>query len=387
MIANDNMMPDTLTKDAAATAPSTDFQRRVHCILGLPFDALTMEQAQAGLAAAIVRRRRCFLSTPNLNFLVGCLDDSAFRDSVLRSDMSVADGMPIIWIARALGIPVRERVAGSTLFERLRAARAPSTVFFFGGPEGVAQRAADVLNAQNGAMRCVGARSPGFGSITDMSSPALIDEINAARPDFLVVALGAKRGQAWIEHNLARLDAPLVSHLGAVVNFVAGTVARAPTRLGGLGLEWLWRIKEEPALWRRYRADGFALLRLLCTRVLPGAWHAARLRGRRASLAPPQLGVTRDGAVCRITLSGNWHEGTLQDLRAALQQATAQAVDIVLDLGQVSGLDSASVGLLILLFGHQSKSGRGFAVAARSKLVERTLHLNCAGYLLAPATP
>jgi len=278
---------------AELAAPSaTDFHRPVHCILGLPFDALTMAQAQAALSDAIRRPRRCFLSTPNLNFLIGCLGDAAFRDSVIRSDLSVADGMPIIWIARALGVPVRERVAGSTLFERLRAPGAdPVTVFFFGGPEGVARRAADALNAEHGAMRCVGARSPGFGSIADMSSPALIDEINQARPDFLVVALGAKRGQAWIEHNLARLQAPLVSHLGAVVNFVAGTVARAPERLGGLGLEWLWRIKEEPALWRRYLEDGFALLKLLLTRVLPGAWTAARLRKAGARRPAPELAL------------------------------------------------------------------------------------------------
>lgn len=377
-------------RDVPATilgvAPATDFQRPVYCILGLPFDALTEGEAQAALSGAITQGRRCFLSTPNLNFLIGCLHDAAFRDSVIRSDLSVADGMPIIWIARALGVPVRVRVAGSTLFERLRNDKShPVSVFFFGGPEGVAQRAAEALNAEGGSMRCVGAHSPGFGSIADMSEAALIDKINQARPDFLVVALGAKRGQAWIEYNLARLQTPLVSHLGAVVNFVAGTVARAPAKMGGLGLEWLWRIKEEPALWRRYLDDGFGLLNLLFTRVLPGAWQAARLRGASGKRPAPQVALARDGGSCAITLGGHWHASNLAPLRAAFQQATALPGDLSLDLGQLTGFDSAAIGLLILLYGHQSKVRRGFRIASCSPLARKVLRLHCADYLLAPA--
>jgi len=90
----------------------------------------------------------------------------------------------------------------------------------------------------------------------------VLQAINASQADFLVVALGAKKGQAWILHNLEHLQVPVVSHLGAVVNFVAGTVQRAPAAWQRAGLEWLWRIKEEPALFGRYWNDGLALFGL-----------------------------------------------------------------------------------------------------------------------------
>ncbi|USX25507.1 WecB/TagA/CpsF family glycosyltransferase [Oxalobacteraceae bacterium OTU3CINTB1] len=372
-----------MNKPEGPPAGGTDYHRRVYAVLGLPFDAVTMDQAEAKLLADLALRRRNFFSTPNLNFLVAALDDVPFRDSVLRSDLSIADGMPIIWIARLLGIPLRERVAGSTLFERLRAQRqVPVTVFFFGGPDGVARRAGDVLNAEHGTMRCVGARSPGFGSIEQMSTPELIAEINDANADLLVVALGAKRGQSWIEHNLAALRPPLVSHLGAVVNFVAGTVSRAPGLVGRLGLEWLWRIKEEPALWRRYWRDGVALLGLVTGSVLPGALAAARQRRAGGARTAPVLHAAQGPRLTRLTLAGDWLEPDLAPLRAALAAAGAAPGDLELDLAAVTRVDSALIGLLMLAFGHHAKAGTAFSVTACSAAAARALRLARAEYLL-----
>jgi N-acetylglucosaminyldiphosphoundecaprenol N-acetyl-beta-D-mannosaminyltransferase len=255
----------------------------------------------------------------------------------------------------------------------------PLGVFFFGGPDGVAQQAADVLNAGEGRMRCVGAYSPGFGTIEDMSTPAIIERINASHADLLVVSLGAKRGQAWIEHNLAGLDTPLVSHLGAVVNFVAGTVSRAPSLVGRLGLEWLWRIKEEPALWRRYWGDGMALVRLLITRALPAALDARRLR---AVVAAPVLQESDDGQLYTLTLGGAWRDAALGELRAALARATAQPRRMHLMLREDCSLDSAALGLLLLLYGHQSKTGMALSMAANSASLRRTMRLQNVDFLL-----
>lgn len=355
----------------------TDFQRQVHCVLGLPFDALDNEQAERALLNDALAQRRCFFSTPNLNFLISSLSDSKFRDSVLRSDRSFADGMPIIWIAKLLGVPLRHRVAGSTVFERLRAQRElPLRVFFFGGPDGIAAKAGDMLNADHGKMVCVGSYSPGFGTLADMSRPEVIYTINSARADLLVVALGAKRGQTWIEHNLPALSAPLVSHLGAVVNFVAGTVSRASPRMGVLGLEWLWRIKEEPALWRRYWSDGLAMLRLMATRVLPGA------ASRRDGGAEPLLQATDTGRQHHLVLSGSWRASNLAPLRSALERATATPRHVSLDLSAVETLDSAALGLLLLLYGHQTKIGAGFAITAIAAPLRQRLHWQCVDYLM-----
>ncbi|MEM8514926.1 N-acetylglucosaminyldiphosphoundecaprenol N-acetyl-beta-D-mannosaminyltransferase [Massilia sp. MP_M2] len=358
----------------------TDFTRPVYCVLGLPFDALDMQQTVDLLLARAGNAERCFFSTPNLNFLITSQQDPVFRDSVLRSSLSLADGMPVVWLARLLGLPFTARVAGATVFERLRDQRTmPVSVFFFGGPDGVAQQAADVLNAGEGRMRCVGAYSPGFGTLEEMSTPAIIERINASHADLLVVSLGAKRGQAWIEHNLRALDTPLVSHLGAVVNFVAGTVSRAPALVGRLGLEWLWRIKEEPALWRRYWGDGVALVRLLTTRALPAALDARRLR---AAGAVPVLHESDDGGRYTVTLGGAWRLAALGELRLALARATARPRRIHVALRDDCSLDSAALGLLLLLYGHQSKTGNALSVDAASASLRRTMRLQNVEFLL-----
>lgn len=363
------------------SAPAvTDFTRRVYCILGLPFDAVDTEQTVQLLLSQAGNAQRCFFSTPNLNFLISSLQDPAFRDSVMRSDLSLADGMPVVWLARLLGLPVTTRVAGSTVFEKLRVQRAkPLKVFFFGGPDGVAQQASDALNASPGGMRCVGAYSPGFGTLAEMSTPAIIEQINASGADLLVVALGAKRGQAWIEHNLGALRTPLVSHLGAVVNFVAGTVSRAPSIVGRLGLEWLWRIKEEPALWRRYWHDGIALLRLLTTCAIPSALAARRVESAKAA---PVLHERDDGVHCALTLGGAWHDAVLTDLRAALARITAQRRHIHVELQADCTLDSAALGLMLLLYGHQSKVGAALTVNAESVAVRRAMRVQNVDFLL-----
>ena len=375
------MIANNLQSAPSASDPvATDFTRRVYCVLGLPFDAIDTEQTVQLLLARARDAERCFFSTPNLNFLIASGQDPAFRDSVMRSSLSLADGMPVIWLARLLGLPFTERVAGSTVFEQLRAQRTtPLRVYFFGGPDGVAQQAADALNADQGSMRCVGAYSPGFGTLAEMSAPAVIEQINASDADMLVVALGAKRGQAWIEHNLDALHTPLISHLGAVVNFVAGTVSRAPAGVGRFGLEWLWRIKEEPALWRRYWSDGVALLRLLTTRALPGALAARRAR---AATAPPVLHERDDGRHYALTLGGAWHDAGLASLRAALARATGQRRHIRLELLADCSLDSAALGLLLLLYGHQSKVGAALSVQVQGAEARRAMRLQNVEFLL-----
>lgn len=358
----------------------TDFTRRVYCVLGLPFDAVDTKQTVELLLTRAEDGDRCFFSTPNLNFLITSLEDSTFRDSVLRSSLSLADGMPVVWLARLLGLPIRTRVAGATVFEQLRTQQEmPLRVFFFGGPDGVAQQAADVLNAGKDGMQCVGAYSPGFGTLADMSTPEIIDQINASDADLLVVALGAKRGQVWIEHNLDALHTPLVSHLGAVVNFVAGTISRAPSGIGGLGLEWLWRIKEEPTLWRRYWRDGVALLRLLTTSALPAALDARRIRATRTA---PVLTERDDGQLYTITLDGSWQDAGLGELRSALARATARRREVRLELLANCSLDSAALGLLLLLYGHQSKAGAALEVKAQGASARRTMRLQNVAFLL-----
>src|SRR5690242_12534769 len=263
-------------------APRDDrFARDVHCLLGLPIDVVGLDEAAARVRDAVARRAPCFLSTPNLNWVVAARSDAEFRDSVIASDLCVADGMPLVWVARLCGIPVIERVAGADLFQQLKSTPGePLGVYIYGAADGVAAAAERRLNDEASGLVCVGHESPGYGPVESLCRPASLARINASGADFLVVSLGAKKGQSWISRNLSRLGVPVVSHLGAVVNFSAGTVRRAPAWMQRCGLEWLWRIRQERRLVGRYLADGFAFLRLLFTRVLPYAWHVRQTATR-----------------------------------------------------------------------------------------------------------
>jgi N-acetylglucosaminyldiphosphoundecaprenol N-acetyl-beta-D-mannosaminyltransferase len=365
----DNARTETapLLVRARAGRPALDLGRDVHALLGLVFDATTVDAAAAHLRRCAATGQRCFLSTPNVNFAVAARADPAFRDSVLQSDFSVADGAPLVRLGRWLGLPLAERVAGSDLFERLRHEGDPTRplkVFFFGGADGVAERAAKVIEADRGPMRCVGFLSPGFGSLEAMSSEDTLARINSAGADFVVVALGAQKGQAWIQRNRARLAAPLVSHLGAVVNFVAGQVRRAPRWVQALGLEWLWRVAEEPALWRRYAGDGLALLHWLASAV-PLQW---RLR-RPANLpAARWTEVRADPAASRFALSGHWTGADLAPLRRAAAAALNEGRELSFELGALDDADSAVLALLALVDAWQV---RPRAVDAQARLQPR----------------
>ena len=149
-------------------------------LLGLPVDCITMEQAKARIISAARTRTRLFFATPNVNFLALANRNPSFREAVLRTDLSLVDGMPLVWIARLLGIPVPERVAGSNLIEELLAEELtpPLRVFFFGGAPGVAAAACARVNELQGGLLAVGWHDPGFKNIEKMSDAEVITRIN-----------------------------------------------------------------------------------------------------------------------------------------------------------------------------------------------------------------
>ena len=179
-----------------------DLSRDVYGVLGIPIDAVDLSAVVQRIGQAVAHDTPFLMSTPNLNFLVSSQTNPEFRESLLRSDLCPVDGVPIVWISRLLGIPIRERVAGSDIFDGLKARKnTPAKVFLFGGPEGVAETASQVLNANPSGVVCVGALYPGYGSIEEMSGDATIEAINASGARFLVASLGAQKGQAWLLHN------------------------------------------------------------------------------------------------------------------------------------------------------------------------------------------
>jgi len=355
------------------------FSRNVHSILGLPFDMLNQQQAQDAVLSAIDNKQRCFLTTPNLNFLITAQDDAAFYQSVIDSDINIADGMPIVWLAKLLGLPIKERVAGSDLFaglSQLKQREKKISVFFFGGQAGIAEQASLQLNQNSEGMLCCGYHDPGFVSIDEMSTEAIIQKINLANPDFLVVALGAGKGQAWIQQNKQRLNAPVISHLGAVINFVAGHVERAPVFWQRMGVEWLWRIKQEPLLWKRYLFDGLAFIKLILTKVIPLAIYDGYLR-RSTDFNEPMKVAIDDSTAQIISLSGSVKSIELDEIKSVFNKVLSSGdKDIILDFTKVTYIDAGFIGLLLLLQNKLHEQGRELVLQGVSMRCKCLLKLN-----------
>jgi len=371
--------------DSTAAIPD-DLSREVYCILGMPIDAIEMPAVLQRIEIAASKGQPFVISTPNLNFLTNSHDDPDFRDSLLLSDLCPADGMPIVWIARLMGIPIKHRTAGSDILEALKArppSERPLKLFLFGATENVAAAAARMLNANPATLSCVGWICPGFGTIDQLSQDQFIDKINSSNANFLVVALGAKKGQLWLQQNYRRLRIPIRAHLGAAINFQAGMFKRAPDALQKLGLEWLWRIKEEPHLWRRYWNDGLVLLRLMLTRVLPLAIEARSLR-RRCERNGHGLVIERDHSYDCVTLNISGFAIACHAGKAisCFRDAVKTKKQIVIDFTKVRAVDARFQGLLLMLRKQLKAQGAGLKLVGISRRTERTFRLNGLEYLL-----
>ena len=327
-----------------------ELSRPVFGVLGIPLDVLDLATLLEKIRTAIEARAPFLLSTPNVNFLMMSQSDADFRESLLMSDLCPADGMPILWIARLLGVPIREKLSGSDLFETLRSTSGPGRrlkVFLFGGAERVADTVCKRLNAGAGGMVCVGALNPGFGSVAELSTPQIIETIEASQADLLTVFLSARKAQEWLRHNHKRLQIPVRAQFGATINIQAGTIKRAPAWIRRGGFEWMWRIKEEPYLWRRYWNDGCGLLYLFLTSVLPLV--ASRIR--RHFREDDELVIDRreDLHTDVIKLSGSAVSQYVDKAIPYFREALRSGKNIQIDLSELRAIDPRFFGLFLAI--------------------------------------
>ena len=371
--------------EAGPTQIWDDLSRNVYCVLGSPIDAIDMRGLITAIDNAATHKRRLLISTVNLNFLMNSRSDPEFRNTLLLSELCSADGAAVVWIARLIGLPIKERVAGSDLFESLgtRGAAAPRLkLFIFGGPDGVAKAAAKALNESQCGLTCVGYLYPGYGDVEDMSQERIIAEINDSRADFLVAALGAQKGQSWLARNNDRLTVPIRAHLGASINFAAGKIQRAPALLRRLGLEWLWRIKEEPHLWRRYWHDGRKLLGLLLTQIIPLAALERWAHFYERVWPKLQIECAADQTPLSLDLSGTATRRNVQIASARFRDLAAPNRTIRINLAKTSMIDARFLGLLLMLNKQVKKRDAELVFTGASYLLRAIFCLNGAGFLL-----
>lgn len=333
---------------SGATLVTDDLSRQVYGLLGIPVDAVDFPTLMEALRIANGAGRPFLISTPNVNFLVKSQTDANFRESILSSGLCLADGMPLIWIAKLLRIPILERVAGADLFGRLKVTNVLDRrlkVFLLGGAEGVAKTVGQKLNEEASAVECVGVLNPGFGSIDEMSTPAILDAINSSSADLLAVFFGAEKAQAWLLRNHHHLRVPIRAQFGATINFEAGTVRRAPSFMRSTGFEWLWRIKEEPYLWRRYWDDGKFLLSMFVSCVLP-----LMLTGRRSQgTSELSFASTEDHSFVTLAMSGSAITPYVDFAIEQFRQALSAEKPMIVDVSNTQEIDPRFFGLLLMV--------------------------------------
>jgi len=361
-----------------------DLSRSVFGIFGIPIDAIGMADLVRKIEYAAARKDPFLISTPNLNFVVQSLSDSQFRESLLRSDLCVVDGAPIVWAARVMRIPIGERVAGSDIFDALKSLPQRIRGFLFGGQPGVAAAAANSLNAQHAGMYCTGALCPGFGSVDDMSDDRTIAEINASDAQFLIASLGAAKGQAWLLRNHERLTVPIRAHLGAAINFQGGLLRRAPPFVRRSGLEWLWRVKEEPKLWTRYLKDGCIFLLLLVFSLLPCVLIDKFRSLIRSAASGERLwgSVTHGGRCAYVTLGGAATIGNIEKIQQLFRTAASFEKNITVDLSQVTRIDARFIGLCLMLRKQLGRHDNRLRLINVTNNVDFYFRLNRFGFLL-----
>ena len=299
----------------------------------------------------------------------------------MQSDLCMADGMPIVWLSRLLAIPIKERVSGSDLFDAIqsRCSSRPVRVFLFGGRDGVAEKVCEILNSRPSGIHCVGWLNPGFGTVEEMSTKDIIAKINGSGADLLAVFLSAKKAQAWLLHNHDQLRVPVRGQFGATINYQAGTVRRAPVVVQKLGFEWLWRIKEEPYLWRRYLRDGLSLFNLLIFGVFPIAIDLRRRYDGNEGLSFRSR--EHEGSV-EISLIGHAIKLHAAETIACFRSVLAEKRNVVIDFSETKTIDSRFFGLLLMLRKELTNSGRNLSFVGSSKKITRLFYLNGFAFLL-----
>lgn len=247
---------------------------------GTRLHVLDEPQCVARIVAACRVGRGGWVVTPNLDHQRRLQCDAALRARYRHADLSVADGMPLVWACKLQGTPLPGRVAGSDLIWSLSGAAATHglSVYLLGGDPGTADAAARSLSARFPRLRVAGTCCPAPGFEDRAGEVAeLAEGLRAARPDIVFVALGSPKQEVLIEVLRPVLPAAWWMGVGISFSFVSGRVRRAPPWMRRLGCEWIHRALQEPRrLLRRYLIDGLPFAALLLAR--------SALRGLRAQL-------------------------------------------------------------------------------------------------------
>jgi len=189
-----------------------------------------------------------YMCVANVNNVMLAIKDQSYRHALNSADIVVPDGMPLVWIGRSHGFPLKERVYGPDLllaFCHLAQKKGYSN-FFYGGAEGVPERMVENLKSKFPGLKVVGTYSPPFRPLTKEEDEHVVQMINNASPDVLWVGLGCPKQEHWMYEHKNVIRVSVMIGVGAAFDFLSGRVRQAPKWMQNVGLEWLFRLLQEP---------------------------------------------------------------------------------------------------------------------------------------------
>jgi N-acetylglucosaminyldiphosphoundecaprenol N-acetyl-beta-D-mannosaminyltransferase len=221
-------------------------------VLGIGIDVLSMTEAVDRIIDCTHSPRTSRVAFVNADCLNQAYTQTDYKGALSECDLVLPDGIGLILASRILGGSLLENVNGTDLFPRLckRAAHEGTSLFLLGSRKGIAGAAATNMQVMNPRLRVVGTH---LGYFTECEEDDLLDRIHSLAADILLLDMGAPRQELWVARNADRLSVPVAVGVGGLFDFYSCRIPRAPRHFREIGLEWLWRLSQEPCrLWRRY---------------------------------------------------------------------------------------------------------------------------------------
>ncbi|MBE0695331.1 MAG: WecB/TagA/CpsF family glycosyltransferase [Anaerolineaceae bacterium] len=349
--------------------------RSLVVLLGVPIDNLNLEETIDQIDRLVQNGRSLGkyhqVVTVNADFVVKAANDPELRYLLHESDLATADGMPLVWAARLLNVPLKERVTGADMVPSLaeRAAQKGYSLYLFGAAPGIAKKAGEILQEWYPGLKIAGVASPALSSVLEQD-PAVLADIENAHPDILMVALGNPKQEKWIGMYGRQLKVPVMIGVGASLDFIAGQVKRAPQWMQKTGFEWLFRLLQEPRrLWRRYVVDLVAFSNFFVRQ-----WWV--MRGDNSppiTLPATELVLVDQKAILRV--KGRLVLANTKELLKMGQQALARTPNLLVNLAEVDFMDSSGIGALVNLAKQARDAGGDLSLVAAPAQILRTISL------------
>jgi N-acetylglucosaminyldiphosphoundecaprenol N-acetyl-beta-D-mannosaminyltransferase len=225
-------------------------------VLGIPLALTNYDHTLDWIDRAVAAGARSYICVAAVHTVMASQEDPGLRAAVLDADFTVPDGQPLVWAMNLLGHDLSSRVYGPELMDRAcaRAARTGQRFYLYGGrSQGALVELARQLRLRHPGLQIVGGYAPPFRALTEDEEEAVAADIARCDADVVWVGIGVPRQEKWMARMRPRLSAPVLIGVGAAFDFHAGLVPQAPDALQRVGLEWAFRLLQEPRrLWRRY---------------------------------------------------------------------------------------------------------------------------------------